>query len=155
MRQRQAQVNAAAGKAGFQIDFTGIPRMPNTMQAHQLLGFASTRLAAEPFAVLLEHLFASHFHLGSNLGDRDTLLRMAASHGLDPVALEAWMASGAGQPQALDVPGVPFFVFNRTLALSGAQPPDVLLDAMRQAHAQAALGHDASADADAPAEAVL
>lgn len=34
--QRQAQVNAAASRAGFQIDFSKIPRMPNTLQAHQL-----------------------------------------------------------------------------------------------------------------------
>jgi predicted DsbA family dithiol-disulfide isomerase len=133
MRQRQAQVNAAAAKAGFQIDFSGIARMPNTLQAHQLLSFANARLSAEHFAGLLEHVFAAYFSLGADLGERATLLHIGASHGLDPVALDAWLACGAGKPVARDVPGVPFFVFNHQAALSGAQPVVVLLDAMRQA----------------------
>lgn len=132
LRQRQAQVNAAAGRAGFQIDFSRIPFMPNTLQAHQLLNFASTRLPAEDFTVLLERLFAAHFHESKNLGERATLLGIAWHMGLSPVALQAWLDSGAGRPLARDVPGVPFFVFNRQLALSGAQPPDVLLDAIWQ-----------------------
>lgn len=137
LRQRQAQVNAAAARAGFQIDFNAIPVMPNTLQAHQLLRYASTRMAAEPFAVLLEALFAAHFHGGANLGERATLCRIAARHGLNAAALEDWITGGAGKPEARDVPGVPFFVFNQRVALSGAQPPDRLLDAMQQAQVAA------------------
>ena len=132
LKARQAQVNAAAQGVGLQIDFGNIPRMPNTLQAHQLLSFASTRLSSDSFAQLLEALFAAHFLQGGNLGARATLLRIAAGLGLDTAELEAWIASGAGKPEAQDVPGVPFFVFNQQLALSGAQPADALLDAMRQ-----------------------
>jgi predicted DsbA family dithiol-disulfide isomerase len=130
MRQRQAQVNAAAGRAGFQIDFSRIPFMPNTQQAHQLLNFASTRLHVEDFSVLLERLFAAHFWNSKNLGECATLLGIAQDMGLSPVTLQACLDRGVGKPVARDVPGVPFFVFNRQLAMSGAQPPDVLLDAM-------------------------
>lgn len=137
MRQRQAQVNAAAARAGFQIDFGGIARMPNTVQAHQLLAFGSTHLPAARFANLLERLFAAHFHQGEDLGERATLRAIADSVGLSVAALDDWWDGGHGRPQARDVPGVPFFVFNRQLALSGAQPPEVLLDAMRQASAMA------------------
>jgi len=140
MRQRQAQVNAAAARAGFQIDFAGMTRMPNTLQAHQLLAFASTRLSSARFAELLERLFAAHFQRGEDLGTRATLLAIADGMGLDAAALAQWLDAGHGQPVALDVPGVPFFVFNQQLALSGAQPPEVLLDAMRQASAQATAG---------------
>ncbi len=133
LRQRQAQVNAAAARAGLQIDFDGIPRMPNTLLAHQLLAFAGTRLPAAPFAALLEQLFAAHFHQGQNLGDRAVLRAIAADHGLPAAALETWLDSGAGQPEARDVPGVPFFVFNQQRAMSGALLPEVLLDAMLQA----------------------
>lgn len=133
LRQRQAQVNAAAAQAGFQIDFGGISYMPNTLQAHQLSKFASARLSSAHFAQLLERLFAAHFRHGQNLGDRSTLLQIAADSGLDADAAAHWMDSGAGHPLPLDVPGVPFYVFNHTLALSGAQPVEVLLDAMQQA----------------------
>lgn len=137
MRQRQVQVNAAAARAGFQIDFAGMARMPNTLQAHQLLDFASTRLSSTRFADLLERLFAAHFQRGEDLGTRATLLAIAGSMGLDVAALAQCLDAGHGQPSALDVPGVPFFVFNRQLALSGAQQPEVLLGAMRQASTQA------------------
>ncbi len=133
LRQRQAQVNAAAAHAGFQFDFGGITYMPNTLQAHQLLNFASAPLSSAHFAQLLERLFAAHFSLGQNLGDRATLLQIAEQATLDTDAAARWMDSGAGQPLPLDVPGVPFYVFNHTLALSGAQPVSVLLDAMQQA----------------------
>ena len=51
---------------------------------------------------------------------------------LSTCALEVWISDGAGQPLPLHVPGVPFYVFNQRKALSGAQPPEVLLEAMRQ-----------------------
>ncbi len=140
LKARQAQVNAAAQAVGFQIDFGNIPRMPNTLQAHQLFGFASTRLSSPQFAQLLEQLFQVHFFLGGNLGERALLLRIASGLGLDLADLEAWLASGAGKPRAQDVPGVPFFIFNQQQALSGAQPAAALLDAMRQACA----AHDAA-----------
>jgi len=40
---------------------------------------------------------------------------------------------GADQSRAIAINGVPFFVFNQKLAASGAQPPEALLEAMRQA----------------------
>jgi protein disulfide-isomerase len=40
--------------------------------------------------------------------------------------------------RAIGVEGVPFFIFNGKLAVSGAQGPDALLDAMHQAESKAA-----------------
>lgn len=133
MHERQAQVNRAAAKAGFQIDFTRIPRMPNTLQAHQLLSFASTIMAADAFAILLEQLFDTHFCGDGDLGDLDTLSRIAADHGLNVTDVLAWIESGRGHPKKFDVPRVPFFVFNQQRVLSGAQAAELLLDAMLQA----------------------
>lgn len=135
MRQRQAQVNAAAALVDFQFDFSRVTRMPNTLQAHQLLAFARTRLAAAAFAALLEHLFAAHFRHGENLGERATLIRIARDAGLPIDALRDVLDGGHGRPQPQAVPGVPFFVFNQQQALSGAQAPEVLLHAMRVATA--------------------
>lgn len=149
LRLRQAQVNAAALSAGFQIDFESIPHMPNTFQAHQLLGYANTQLPAGQFVLLLERLFAAHFHERRNLGERASLLAIAADMGLQRADVVAWMDSGAGRPLRLDVPAVPFLVFNRKLALSGAQPVPELLEAMRKAHAQATPSQYAYATAGA------
>jgi predicted DsbA family dithiol-disulfide isomerase len=35
--------------------------------------------------------------------------------------------------KSMGVGGVPFFIFNQRVAVSGAQPPEVLADAMAQA----------------------
>lgn len=90
----------------------------------------------------------AHFIEGADLGERATLCRIAQSHGLDTKALQAWIADGAGQPLPLEVPGVPFFVFNRELALSGAQPPQVLLGAMQQAGTEMQSSPPASASTE-------
>jgi len=58
-------------------------------------------------------------------------------HGLDTPELDAWMACEQWQPAKIQVPGVPFFVFNQSNRLSGAQPMEVLLAAMRQSIGQA------------------
>ena len=39
--------------------------------------------------------------------------------------------------RALGISGVPFFVLDRTFGVSGAQPAEVLLGALRQAYAAA------------------
>ena len=67
---------------------------------------------------------------------------LAGDAGFDATAARAWLASDAGRAaieaeerrsRALGVTGVPFFVFNQRLAVSGAQPPEVLLEAIEQA----------------------
>lgn len=145
VRLRQAQVNQAAAGAGVHINFSRIARMPNTRKAHQLLAFAAGQLAAPQLDTLLERLLAAHFSQGKDLSDPDLLRGLAAEQHLDLIALDAWMAAGRGQPEPIEVPGVPFFVFNRLVARSGAQAPAILLDAMRQALAKARQGEACAA----------
>ncbi|HYP71895.1 MAG TPA: DsbA family protein, partial [Variovorax sp.] len=129
VRARQAQVMAAASDAGADIDFARIAVFPNTAAAHALLARARTQLAPEAFEALLQRLFEGYFTRGENLGDATTLAAIAAAHG---VALnDAALAPTEPGPQA--VSGVPLFVFNDEIALSGAQPAQVLWSAMRKA----------------------
>jgi predicted DsbA family dithiol-disulfide isomerase len=132
VRMRQGQVRDAAARAGTQVDFARIKRFPNTAKAHQMFAFAAQHLPANQLEALLERLFAAYFNLGEDLGAMDTLLAIAAEWRLDLPTLQAWIETGHGLPKPLTMPGVPFFVFNRTHALSGAQPPETLLAAMRQ-----------------------
>lgn len=129
---RQAQVREAAHRAGAALDFARILRFPNTRKAHQLFSFAASHLAPVETELLLERLFDAYFNLGEDLSDRATLGAIAARHGLDMPELDAWMACEQWQPKKIQVPGVPFFVFNQSNQLSGAQPVDVLLAAMRK-----------------------
>lgn len=132
---RQSQVRAAAAQAGLSIAFERIRRFPDTAPAHQLVLLAARRLGDVAQAALIERLFQAYFQQGQDLGDRPWLLQLGAEWGLD--VAEAASRLDLPPPQTAPVPGVPFFVFNQRLALSGAQPPSALLDAMRAAVADA------------------
>lgn len=140
--QRQAQVQAAATAVGETIDFTRIERMPNTADAHRLLLHATELGSEQQVEALLERLFAAYFHHSEDLGDRDTLLRLAEQCGFSPAVL-AGSLRGDGRPFAsagADIAsrGVPCFVFDDQLRVFGAQPAEALLDAMQLALARAA-----------------
>ncbi len=136
VRQRQAQVQSAAATAGLSIDLTAIQRMPNTADAHRLLAHASALGTAEQLDTLLERLFAAYFTHGEDLGDRATLLRIAEACGYPTQTLGNSLHADGSPFHGTGTAhhgGVPAFVFNQRMALSGAQPPEVLLGAMLHA----------------------
>lgn len=137
VRMRQAQVREAAAAAGLGIDFARILRMPNTADAHRLLQRAAAIGTAAQVEALLERLFAAYFHNGEDLGDPATLLIAAESCGFATTDL-ADCLYGDGRPflgeaAGMAGGGVPCFVFDRHLTVSGAQSSEVLLGAMRAA----------------------
>ena len=140
-KQIYARINAAGDEVGIPFDFERIVRQPNTVDAHRLIAWAQD-LDLKASDALIERLFRAYFVEGIDIGDIDALARLAGEAGFDATAARAWLASDAGRTaidgeeqraRALGVTGVPFFVFNQRLAVSGAQPPEVLLGAMEQA----------------------
>ena len=104
VRQRQAQVRAAAAQAGVEIDFARIERFPNTTLAHRLLAFAEH----QPSVVdaMLDRLFEAYFQRGENIGDVRTLLDIAQELGLDREAAAACSTpSRHGRPSLLQSRG--------------------------------------------------
>lgn len=142
VRARQAMVVAAAGAAGARIDYARIGVMPNTADAHRLLLHAAREGGSARRDALLERLFSAYFERGEDLADRAMLLEHAAACGIDGGQL-ADVLLGADVPfegggAASRTSGVPSFSINGKLALTGAQPPEVLLAALRQALEQSA-----------------
>jgi len=131
---------AAAGKTvGIDFAFDRIQVQPNTLLAHRLLHHADTAGTQDAVA---ESLFRAYFMEGANLTDLDALADAAARAGMERDAVRAWLASDADREvvsradlefRSGGIGGVPFFIFNRKLGVSGAQDPDVLLGAMLQA----------------------
>jgi predicted DsbA family dithiol-disulfide isomerase len=134
------EVSDTAAKDGldFQLART---RSGNTFDGHRLL-----RLAAERGlqGALKERLFRAYMTEGEAIGDPAVLVRLAAEAGLDPDEVRAVLASDRyasdvredeETARKLGIRGVPFFVFGERLAVSGAQPVDVLLGALEQAAA--------------------
>lgn len=136
VRQRQAQVRAAAEDAGVSVDFARISRMPNTADAHRLLQRAEQLLTPEQTEALLTQLFAAYFQQGKDLGDPVTLLHIAQNCGLKPAQVADCLRGDASPFIGANVQaanGVPCFRFNQGRPISGARPVAVLLEAMHEA----------------------
>ncbi|WP_079228275.1 DsbA family protein [Pseudomonas putida] len=136
VRERQAQVRAAASVVGEDIDFTRIRRMPNTANAHRLLQRASSLLGAAQLEAMLAQMFIAYFHQGRDLGDSRVLLAIAQSCGLEAAQVADCLRDdgspfldGAGRAGS----AVPRFRFNEGRLIAGAQPAEVLLAAMLEA----------------------
>lgn len=140
-QQIYARIKAAGDEAGIAFDFERIAVQPNTVNAHRLTAWAQD-IDPQAADTLVERLFRAYFIDGIDIGNIDALCNLAGDAGLDAAAARAWLVSDGGRSavqaeeqhaRMLGVSGVPFFIFNQRLAVSGAQPPDVLLDAIEQA----------------------
>jgi predicted DsbA family dithiol-disulfide isomerase len=136
--QRRAQVQQAGNPADIQFAFERIEVMPNTMAAHNLSTWAAENGTEAQQAALIENLFTAYFIDGEDIGDPSVLQRRAQACGLEAEGLRKHLAELGEQngimhsPQADYVSGVPFFVFNGKYAISGAHPPETLVQAMLQ-----------------------
>ncbi|MHA7598820.1 DsbA family oxidoreductase [Alicycliphilus sp. T452] len=131
---RRSQVREAGRPAGIEFAFEKIAVMPNTLAAHRLIGLVAQSGDDALTERLIEKLFQGYFMEGRDIGDTTVLIAIANECGaaLDDRQLTQALGQGRPRPSNHNVSGVPYYVFNHRLALSGAQPPDVLLKAMLQ-----------------------
>lgn len=164
VREMFAHVTAVAATAGLALDFDRTLSF-NTFDAHRLVHVAVQRAGAAAGERLVDALFAAHFEQGADLGDTTVLVDVAlgaglADAGFDAAALTALLAGDEAadlvrddlaQARTLGVRGVPFFVADRRVAVSGAQPEAVftqLLEAAwREANPLTVLAGDPDAEA--------
>jgi predicted DsbA family dithiol-disulfide isomerase len=146
------RVRSAGATVGIDFAFDRIVRQPNTRVAHRLIDWAqrqrdvdtdSEEIAAN-VTRLVERLFNAYFCEGRSLVGVAALADLAAEAGFDQGAVLAYLESDAGTQElieaerrahAIGVTGVPFLIFNRHFAVSGAQDPEVLLQAIARARA--------------------
>jgi len=144
-----ARVAAVGAEHGIAFAFDKIGRQPNTVAVHSLIALAA---AAEPQADGLQNrvneaFLQAYFLDGVDLTRTENLVAIATAAGLDRARVEQCLADPQSRQavaeedqraRAIGVEGVPFFIFNGKLAVSGAQGPEALLKAMRQAETVAA-----------------
>lgn len=139
-----ARVREAGRNVGITFAFEKIELRANTLAAHRLIERFQQGGDAGASNRLVERLFHAGFCEGRFIGDPAVLADIAAACGADRDETDTWLRSDAGAEaviaqeaslRQLGISGVPFFIFNGKLAVSGAQPPEVLLDALRQASA--------------------
>jgi len=137
--QLDANIVATGKDEGIHFDFDRMERTPNTVDAHRLIWVADKEGVQD---AVVEALFRAYFTEGRDIGNRQTLIDVAAEAGLDRKRAEAVLDGDEGieaikeageQALRLRVDSVPFFVVNGKKTLSGALQPDTFLEAFRQA----------------------
>lgn len=136
-----ARVRAAGRTVGLELNIDGITLQPNTLAAHALIAFAQQDGIAAGSDVK-ERLLKAYFTQNRFIGDAQVLATIASEAGLDadaahsfvtdPLQLQA-VAQADAQTRGMGISGVPYFIFNQKVAVSGAQDPATLLGAMQQA----------------------
>ncbi len=136
--QFDAQLTALGQEEGVPFAFERQARTPNTRRAHQLIAFAASEGKAD---AVVEGLFKAYFEDGRDIGSEETLSEVAAEAGLDrgvalaairDEGLRAYVADLERQAASLGIQGVPFFIVDQSWALSGAQPAEQWIAAIRE-----------------------
>lgn len=112
--------------------------LTNTFDAHRLTMLAKKHgLMAE----MTERILRAYFTESKHIGDHGTLTELAVEAGLDREAAENMLASDQMADevradehtgQQYGITGVPFFLINKKYAISGAQPTDVIVQALKK-----------------------
>ena len=130
------RVGAAAAEEGLVYASDKMKRQPNTLDCHRLIRWAET-IGKAP--AMKQKLMDLYFTEGADLTDRETLVKAAAHVGLDAKTVADDLASDKDvaeiEQEALaakeaGIDGVPCFIFGGKFAVSGAQSPEYLADAI-------------------------
>jgi len=133
------RVAAAAAAEGLTYAVDKMRRQPNTLDCHRLILWA--RNTGDP-GKMKQRLMELYFTEGADLTDREVLVKAAADCGMDADLTRELLASDrdvdrvtqeAAQAKEAGIDGVPCFILGGVLAVSGAQDPVYLADAIARA----------------------
>ncbi|QQA44784.1 DsbA family protein [Pelagovum pacificum] len=124
-------VRIQAAQAGLEIDFDGITRMPNTIDAHRLIHWAGIE-GRQTFVV--QRLFEAYFKEHRDISDHEVLADIADAVEMDASVVRRLLESDAdiedirsrdAHSREMGVTGVPTFIVGQRHAVPGAQPADL------------------------------
>jgi predicted DsbA family dithiol-disulfide isomerase len=132
------RVGAAAAAEGLVYASDKMKRQPNTLDCHRLIHWAE---AIGKSAEMKQRLMDLYFTQGADLTDCETLVKAAADVGLDAKTVRTDLASDkdvalieqeAQSAKEAGIEGVPCFIFGGKFAVSGAQDPQYLAEAIER-----------------------
>jgi predicted DsbA family dithiol-disulfide isomerase len=138
-RRIAGRVAQEAANEGLSYAVERITRQPNTIDAHRLILWAAARGKA---AEMKQRLMDLYFAEGADLSDAAVLAEAGRAGGLDPAEVARDLATDkdververeAARATAAGIQGVPFYVFNDRIGVSGAQLPKILAGAIEKA----------------------
>ncbi len=133
-----ARVTALAKELGLDYQLSNA-RPGNTFDAHRLLHYAASRQLAGQAA---ERIMHAYFSEALPVGERAALARLAPEFGiaasealamLDGDAYADEVRADEARAAKFGITGVPFFVIDEKLGISGAQAVEVFADALQRA----------------------
>ncbi len=137
-KQIAGRVSAAAAAEGLTYAVDKMKRQPNTRDCHRLILWAQ---AIGEAPQMKQRLMDLYFTEGADLSDSEVLVRAAADVGLDATTIRDRLASDADvdlvdqaatSAKEAGIDGVPTFIIGGVAAISGAQDPQVLANAIEQ-----------------------
>jgi predicted DsbA family dithiol-disulfide isomerase len=140
-REAEQQLTEVASGEGLPFRFD-IARGGNTFDGHRLVHLAESQDLQD---AMKERLLRAYFTEGELMSDQETLVRLGVEVGLDEQEVRALLEGDRHADQVredertageLGISAVPTFVVDRRLGASGAQPPEALLDLLRQGWAR-------------------
>jgi predicted DsbA family dithiol-disulfide isomerase len=147
--QMHDSVVATAKKAGLDYNFDKAV-IANSFNAHRMIQLAKTKGLSDAAE---ERLFYAYFTEGKNVGNSDVLIELGKDIGLTEAEVQTALTDdtyaykvrqNVEEAQQLGVRGVPFFVFDRKYAVSGAQPPQAFLETLEKSFSEWRKEHPAS-----------
>ncbi len=127
----ELRLSEAALESGVTFNWAKVTKSVNTRMAHMLIAAAST---VQRGTEMKAALFKAYWQDGRDIGDVETLVQIAVEQGFDEQAARDELANDElretvigleNHAREVGVTGVPFFIIDGKLAVSGAQPPDV------------------------------
>ena len=132
-RALDARVAQEGAGEGIAFAFDRMQRTPNTVPAHKLIDLAQRQGQSDQ---VVEALFRAYFEEASDIGDAGVLAGIAKEAGVEnwPEGVDTpQVAEQEERVRELGISGVPTFIFDKKSGLSGAYPPDLLAQAIRDA----------------------
>ncbi|EBA17799.1 DSBA-like thioredoxin family protein [Roseobacter sp. SK209-2-6] len=137
-----APVVEHAAKAGISIDFEGMQRTPNTLDAHRLIHWAGIEGKQE---AAVTALFEAYFTHARDIGDHQVLVEIASEIGMD-AEVTRQLLSGENDVEEIrnrdahsrkmGVNSVPTQIIANQHAVPGAQPPELWLQVIKDIQSQ-------------------
>ncbi|MBL0046562.1 MAG: DsbA family oxidoreductase [Bacteroidetes bacterium] len=140
-KEMNERVTAMAKEVGLTYHFEKAI-VANSFDAHRFSHFAKSKGLQDAAE---ERLFKANFTEGKNTADAATLVELGVEIGLDKLELKELLKSTSFsdavqediiEARNIGVGGVPFFVFDRKYAVSGAQASEAFLQALKQSFAE-------------------
>lgn len=113
----------------------------NTMDAHRLIKFAASKDDPALTQRVIDRFYQVYFSDGKSIADHDVLISAATEAELDRAEVEEVLNSDQYHQDVVNdeaeahqsgIQGVPFFVINNKYGISGAQPYELFIKALKQ-----------------------